>query len=213
MSIQSDAMRDLIQRFAISALSRERKNEAINEEILAGKYTGEFYIKTKDGLVLSVDVINRMKSMSHDVIRIAELLNMSGEVFRVDFENMILPSFIDYESNVLQQEPIELPNCSEVVVYLDIDEYDVMNDVPTPIQSEGVVEFVFEVIKDGVVSNIQINNTLNNINYFKIPFEDFEKITSIKLSSIVINKDDKVYTESESNRVMVLHNIFVTLNY
>lgn len=213
MSIQSDAMRDLIQRFAISALSRERKTEAINEEILAGKYTGEFYIKTKDGLVLSVDVINRMKSMSHDVIRIAELLNMSGEVFRVDFENMILPSFIDYESNVLQQEPIELPNCKEVVVYLDIDEYDVMDDVPTPIQSEGVVEFVFEVIKDGVVSNIQINNTLNNVNYFKIPFEDFEKITSIKLSSIVINKDDKVYTESESNRVMVLHNIFVTLNY
>jgi hypothetical protein len=213
MSIQSDAMRDLIQRFAISALSRERKNEAINEEILAGKYTGEFYIKTKDGLVLSVDVINRMKSMSHDVIRIAELLNMSGEVFRVDFENMILPSFIDYETNVLQQEPIELPNCSEVVVYLDIDEYDVMDDVPTPIQSEGVVEFVFEVIKDSVVSNIQINNTLNNINYFKIPFEDFDKITSIRLSSIVINKDDKVYTESESNRVMVLHNIFVTLNY
>ena len=213
MSIQSDAMRDLIQRFAISALSRERKNEAINEEILAGKYTGEFYIKTKDGLVLSVDVINRMKSMSHDVIRIAELLNMSGEVFRVDFENMILPSFIDYESNVLQQEPIELPNCREVVVYLDIDEYDVKDDVPTPIQSEGAVEFVFEVIKDGIVSNIQINNTLNNINYFKIPFEDFEKITSIKLSSVVINKDDKVYTESESNRVMVLHNIFVTLNY
>lgn len=213
MSIQSDAMRDLIQRFAISALSRERKTEAINEEILAGKYTGEFYIKTKDGLVLSVDVINRMKSMSHDVIRIAELLNMSGEVFRVDFENMILPSFIDYESNVLQQEPIELPNCKEAIVYLDIDEYDVMDDVPTPIQSEGVVEFVFEVIKDGVVSNIQINNTLNIINYFKIPFEDFEKITSIKLSSIVINKDDKVYTESESNRVMVLHNIFVTLNY
>ena len=55
---------------------------------------------------------------------------------------------------------------------------------------------------------IDVNTSLSQVGEF-IPL----KITSIKLSSVVINKDDKVYTESESNRVMVLHNIFVTLNY
>ena len=54
MSTQKFSMDDLIQRFAISALSRERKDEAVNEEILVGKYTGEFFIKSKDGVVISI---------------------------------------------------------------------------------------------------------------------------------------------------------------
>jgi hypothetical protein len=37
MSNQNEALNELLQRFAISALSRERKDEALNEEILVGK--------------------------------------------------------------------------------------------------------------------------------------------------------------------------------
>lgn len=213
MSNQSDAMKELIQRFAISALSRERKNEALNEEILAGKYTGEFYIKTKDGLVLSADIANRMKAVSHEAVRLAELLNMTGEIFRVDFENIVLPGFIDYSSNVLQQEPIELPVAKEVLLYLDIDEYDVLNNIPTPVQSDGNVKLLFEVVKDGISSYERVDKTLSSINYYSIPIEDYEKVSSIKLINITISKDDKVYTEYGANRIMVLHNVFVTLNY
>lgn len=213
MSNQSDAMKELIQRFAISALSRERKNEALNEEILAGKYTGEFYIKTKDGLVLSADIANRMKAVSHEAVRLAELLNMTGEIFRVDFENIVLPGFIDYNSNILQPEPIELPVAKEVLLYLDIDEYDVSNNIPTPVQSDGNVKLLFEVVKDGISSYERVDKTLSSINYYSIPITDYEKVSSIKLINITISKDDKVYTEYGANRIMVLHNVFVTLNY
>ena len=45
MNTQNFSMDDLIQRFAVSALSKERKDEAVNEEILVGKYTGELNLK------------------------------------------------------------------------------------------------------------------------------------------------------------------------
>ena len=56
----SDTSREFLQRFAISGLSKERKDEAINEEILLGKYTGEFFIKSKDGVIISTDILNRL---------------------------------------------------------------------------------------------------------------------------------------------------------
>ena len=64
-----EAINELIQRFAISALSRERKHEAVNEEIMVGKYTGEFYIKTKDGVILSADILNRNKTNINEITK------------------------------------------------------------------------------------------------------------------------------------------------
>ena len=115
-----DALRDLIQRFAISALSRERKHEALNEEILVGKYTGEFYIKSKDAVVMSADIMNRMKASTDEAIRVAELLSMTGEIYNVELQNRVLPDHIDYNINILQNDVIELPNDSkEILLNLD----------------------------------------------------------------------------------------------
>ena len=59
---------ELVQRFAISALSKERKDEALNEEIMVGKYTGEFFIKSKDGIIISTDVLNRLNASSNTLL-------------------------------------------------------------------------------------------------------------------------------------------------
>ena len=74
----SDTSREFLQRFAISGLSKERKDEAINEEILLGKYTGEFFIKSKDGVIISTDILNRLKSSTENAIRYAESAGMVG---------------------------------------------------------------------------------------------------------------------------------------
>ena len=146
MNMSDQALNDLIQRFAISALSRERKAEALNEEILVGKYSGEFYIKTKEGIVLSADIMNRAKASTDEAIRIAELVGMTGEIYHVDFDKIELPGFMDYSVNIVQQDPIELPvDAKELLLYLDLDEYNVLGDNTQLIHTEGEVKLIIEL--------------------------------------------------------------------
>lgn len=209
MNMSNQALSELIQRFAISALSRERKAEALNEEILVGKYSGEFYIKTKEGMVLSADIMNRAKAATNEAIRIAELVGMTGEIYHVDFEQMVLPSFIDYDINILQQEPVELPvDTKDVLINLDLDEYDVVNNDPQLIHTEGNVRVVIEIIEDGVKKFINVNKNLSTINFNIIPLEFEGNVTSIKITNITISRDDNIIV----NSTILLHNLFVTVN-
>lgn len=201
-----DALRDLIQRFAISALSRERKHEALNEEILVGKYTGEFYIKSKDAVVMSADIMNRMKASTDEAIRVAELLSMTGEIYNVELQNHVLPDHIDYNTNILQNDVIELPNDSkEILLNLDIDEYDIIDGKPNIVHSEGNVKLLFEIVVDGIVKYHRVDKNLANINVSLIPIE-FENISSIKLIELVISNT------GGDNRALLLHNMFVSVN-
>lgn len=208
--MSNPALSELIQRFAISALSRERKEEALNEEILVGKYSGEFYIKTKEGMVLSADIMNRAKAATNEAIRIAELIGMTDEIYHVDFEKMVLPSFIDYDINILQQEPIELPiDTKELLINLDLDEYDVVDNDPQLIHTEGNVRVVVEIIEDGVKKYINVNKDLSIINFNVIPLKFEGEITSIKITNITISRDDNII----ANSTILLHNLFVTVNH
>jgi hypothetical protein len=201
-----DALRDLIQRFAISALSRERKHEALNEEILVGKYTGEFYIKSKDAVVMSADIMNRMKASTDEAIRVAELLSMTGEIYNVELQNHVLPDHVDYNINILQNDVIELPNDSkEILLNLDIDEYDIIDGKPNIVHSEGNVKLLFEIVVNGVVKYHRVDKNLANINVSLIPLE-FENISSIKLIELVISNT------GGDNRALLLHNMFVSVN-
>lgn len=201
-----DALRDLIQRFAISALSRERKHEALNEEILVGKYTGEFYIKSKDAVVMSADIMNRMKASTDEAIRVAELLSMTGEIYNVELQNRVLPDHVDYNINILQNDVIELPNDSkEILLNLDIDEYDIIDGKPNIVHSEGNVKLLFEIVVNGVVKYHRVDKNLANINVSLIPLE-FENISSIKLIELVISNT------GGDNRALLLHNMFVSVN-
>ena len=208
--MSNQALSELIQRFAISALSRERKAEALNEEILVGKYSGEFYIKTKEGIVLSADIMNRANASSAEAIRIAELVGMTGEIYHVDFDNIVLPGFIDYGTNILQQEPVELPiDAKELLFYLDLDEYKLEGDDVRLIHTEGAVKIILEVIEDGVKKYMRIDKNLSNINFYQIPLDNLNgKVSSIKIRDLVINAD----ANFGANCAVLLHNLYVTVN-
>lgn len=202
-----DALSDLLQRFAISALSRERKNEAVNEEILVGKYTGEFYIKSKDGIILSADNSNREKSSTDEAVRIAELMGMTGDFYKVEFTNSLMPKDIDYSVNIIQNDNISLPvDLKELLIYLDIDEFKINGDTAEKIYSNGDVKLLFEINVGGNVSYLRFNTKLQDVNYFLISFKDYTDLRSLKLIDITISKDN------EEKRVMLLHNMFVTVN-
>ena len=210
MIMSNQALSELIQRFAISALSRERKAEALNEEILVGKYSGEFYIKTKEGIVLSADIMNRAKAATNEAVRIAELVGMTGDIYHVDFENLVLPGFVDYDDNILQQEPINIPvDAKELLIHLDLDEYNILNGDPQLIHSDGNVKILIEIVEDGVTRYVRVDKDLSSINFNRIPLELKGKVSSIKIMNITIGKAANI----GANNTILLHNLFVTINH
>lgn len=210
MIMSNQALSELIQRFAISALSRERKAEALNEEILVGKYSGEFYIKTKEGIVLSADIMNRAKAATDEAVRIAELVGMTGDIYHVDFEKLVLPGFVDYDDNILQQEPINIPvDAKELLIHLDIDEYNILNGDPQLIHSDGNVKILIEIVEDGITRYVRIDKDLSSVNFNRIPLELKGKVSSIKITDITIGKAANI----GANNTILLHNLFVTINY
>lgn len=213
MSNQKDILDGLVQRFAISALSKERKNEAVNEEIMVGKYTGEFFIKTKDGVVISTDVLNRLKSSTESAIRCAESTGISGSVFKIDFDNLILPSHIDYSTNILGDEFIEVPQgAKNILLNIDFDEYDILDNTAKPVVTDAIVNVnVIVVDNSGLSQEVNISKSLKAINYTLINI-DVEDIKSIKINNITIEKDITEYNIGSVDRAIILHNLFISIN-
>ena len=209
----SETTQESLQRFAISGLSKERKDEAVNEEILLGKYTGEFFIKTKDGIIISTDILNRLKASTENAIRYAESNGMVGEVFKIDFDNIDLPCHIDYNVNVIGNEFIDIGKCNEFLINLDYDEFDIIGDTIKPVIGENIVQMTIEVVKsNGMIEEITIEKSIHVINQSVIKLEEFENVKSVKITSMTIFKDETVYNNEAEDRSIILHNLFITLN-
>ena len=209
----SDTTRESLQRFAVSGLSKERKSEAINEEILLGKYTGEFFIKTKEGIIISTDILNRLKSSTENAIKYAEAANIGGSIFKVDFENLIMPCHIDYDINIIGNEGIEIGKSNTFLLNLDYDEFDIIGDEIKPINGENIVQLVVEVTNnDNTVEEFIFEKSIQVINQSVIDLKEFEDAKSFKITSITIFKDTNVFNENANDRSIILHNIFITIN-
>ena len=206
-------LEELLQRFAVSGLSRERKDEAVNEEILIGKHTGEFFIKTKDGVVISTDILNRLKASTDNAIRLAELCGIVGDLYKVDFDQLVLPNHVDYLVNIIEGEPIELPiETKKVLLNLDLDEYDIIEDTAKPVNNEAIVKVVIEIgLGNGEIDTLEIQQSIQNLNYYPIEL-NYEDVTSIVVSEIVIEKEEKEYNIDATDRTILMHNIFVAVN-
>ena len=206
-------LEELLQRFAVSGLSRERKHEAVNEEILIGKHTGEFFIKTKEGVVISTDILNRLKASTDNAVRIAELSGITGDLYRVDFENLILPNHVDYSVNIIEGEPIELPvDSKKILLNLDLDEYDIFEEAAKPVNTEANVKVILEIaLGNGEVNTLEVAQSIQNINYYPIEL-NYENVISIVLTSIIIEKEDVIYNIGYTERAILLHNLFVAIN-
>lgn len=206
-------LEELLQRFAVSGLSRERKDEAVNEEILIGKHTGEFFIKTKDGVVISTDILNRLKASTDNAIRLAELCGIVGDLYKVDFDQLVLPNHVDYLVNIIEGEPIELPiETKKVLLNLDLDEYDILEETAKPVNTEALVKVVIEVaLGNGEVNTLEIQQSIQNLSYYPIEL-NYEDVTSVVISEIVIEKEEKEYNIGATDRTILMHNIFVAVN-
>lgn len=204
---------EMIQRFAISGLSKERKDEAVNEEILIGKYTGEFFIKSKDGVVISTDILNRLNSAMGFATKCAETYGIVGNMYRVELDNISMPSHIDYSVNLLETEPITLDGCKKILFNFDYDEYDIIGDSIRSIGSDAVVKISMDVkLSSGTTEQIVLDKSIQVINYSVIDLSQFVDVSSVVVRSIIIDKDEKTFNADANDRTIILHNLFISMN-
>ena len=112
----------------------------------------------------------------------------------------------------MQGEEIQIPvDAKEILLYLDVDEYDIEGDNVTPVYSKGGVKILLEVTINGQIQYERLDSDLLNVNATKFPV-NIEGASSIRIINITINKENKVYTSANAERALLLHNMYITIN-
>lgn len=205
-----DVLEKGIQRFAISGLSKNRSDEAVNEEILLDKHTGEFLIKNKDGVVISTDYFSRRSSTMNNVTMIADKSNIGGDLYEIDIDDIYLPAKLDYNINILNGDITLSNDIRKILLYLDVDEYVNVDNKAVPENVSGKVKVEIEIgMDDGVTNTMSIIKDINVLNNFVINLKDTvvnKVVTSLKIKSIVFSRD------SLQGQSLILYGAYITLN-
>lgn len=205
-----DVLENGIQRFAISGLSKNRSDEAVNEEILLDKHTGEFLIKNKDGVVISTDYFSRRSSTMNNVTMIADKSNIGGDLYEIDIDDIYLPAKLDYNINILNGDITLSNDIRKILLYLDVDEYVSIDNKAVPENVSGKAKVEIEIgMDDGVTNTMSIIKDINVLNNFVINLKDTvgnKVVTSLKIKSIVFSRD------SLQGQSLILYGAYITLN-
>ena len=202
---------NILNRFAVSALSKKYRNQAINEELIVDKTTGEYLVKSPLGTVMSIDAINRRRSTIIDATNCALMQNMYGNMYEVKIDGLILPEPVAYDSEILS-EPVTLKsNLKKVLFFLELDEIVVDGDVGEATENEPIVTIKISCKAAGKSKEIIIQKELKDINNnvidvaSNINFGNSSYTTRIESLSFKKNTSDNV------NTVLILQNLIVSL--
>lgn len=205
-----DVLDQGIQRFAVSGMSKQRADEAVNEEILLEKYTGEFLIKNKDGVVISIDTINRKAASYNNAVLLAEQTGICGDIFSLEDSDLNMPEIIPVDVNLLS-EPVNLPNaCTKLLLNLDISEY--IYNLEASTINEVDKECTVDVIVKQGEKQVVISKKVTDLNKLVIDAtkEGLVSQEPVQLFSIIFRANEKYVGVTEHK--IVLHNIFITVN-
>lgn len=202
-----DILEQGVERFAVSALSKQRAQEARNEEIVVDKYTGEFLLKTKDGVLLSADTLSRRKASIENALRYVDKTGIGGTLFQIDIEDVQLPSQMDYDMNILDSFIEIEPKYKRILFNLDIDEYVINGGTGVPTNAECYVEVYLTCTKDGVNSDIIFTKPISLINKFVLHLDETNSKTVLNSIKFIKNENEII-----DNKSIILHNLFITVN-
>ena len=194
---KGDVLDYTMQRFAVSALSKDRYLESVNEEIMVDKLTGEILIKDKNGYIVSADTTNRTSLSMKKAISDAEQSGICGQFFQITFDDMQLPKMISYNKNILS-EPLELSSTINKFLF----NFDVSNDTECEVRVEakrGTQQFI-------------VTKKVNDMNKFIINSMDYCDDDSKPIIITNITFTPASYAMSDIRYRISLHNIFITCN-
>lgn len=201
---------DIINRFAITGLSKKYNEQALNEEIMIEKSTGEFLIKNLYGVTISYDALARRRSTITDATEAAVTQNMIGDMYELALEEYDLPAIIPYEKNILDNTISLSTNLKKMLFFMDIDEI-VKKTLAEVSEVAPIVEIGLRCGIGNTYNDIIIRKPLNQFNNNII---DVEKTInrpgdnySVILTSIKFIKqsDEKIDT------FIILHNMVLTI--
>lgn len=202
----------ILNRFAVSALSKKYKDQALNEEIMANKDTGEFLTKSPDGVVMSLDAMNRRRTAIANATEHALMQNMYGKMFEIKIDGLTLPESISYDKNLLS-EPLTLKtNLKKILFFIDLDEV-LVDSIDGEVVENNPIVTINIVCKsvDGIEEILierelkKINNEIIDISS-NVSFSNNSYTTRIDTISFRKNNSDNV------NTVLILQNIIVNLD-
>lgn len=140
-----------LNRWALSALSKSRKSESQNEEIMIDKSTGEFLIKTLDGYVISYDSLNRLKNHINTVTANANNFRIQGDMFSLEIPEIEFPNVVWGDTNLLSGPLLLKTSLKKVLISIDMDCL-IMNATGSKLsqyEPDIRIDYSFETAADG----------------------------------------------------------------
>lgn len=174
-------------RFAISALSKNNKEYAYEEEILVDKNTSEILIKTPNGDIVSFGYSNRLKSNLDALKNTANYLKIFGNIYSVEFgDTVILPSTVSTGVNYLAESctlNLSSPesNFKQFILNCDITSYRYEENKLTI--NELYPEFSLDMdltFNDNTNSTVNITETSLRLNEKVLKLSDYLSTTDIQ---------------------------------
>jgi hypothetical protein len=201
---------DIINRFAISGLSKKHNAQALPEEIMVEKNTGEFLIKSPEGMTISYDAIARRRSTITDATECALTQNMIGNMYELSIDEYMLPAIIPYGENIIGNSINLKQNLRKLLVYVDIDEI-IKKDIAEVSESIPTVHLILQCIFGNETREIIVEKPINEFNNTVIDFtelvDNLPDKYSVILSHIEFNKNEL----NVEDTFLILHNMMITI--
>lgn len=201
--VKADILDQSIQRFAISGLSKERYDEAVAEEILVDKKTGEFLLNTKDEVLISNDAMARYKASFDNAVWLAKETGLCGNIYQVEIDDIVMPSNIPYGTNILNENIILDNKINRLLFNFDVNEYIVQDAKAIPLNVEGSV--TISMTRGTEVINVTLSLTESNVSIIDLSSYGTDDIiiTGIKFNA---------HTDYVGLANLIIHNVFLTIN-
>lgn len=201
----------ILNRFAISFLSKEYADQALLEEVMIDKRTGEILIKTPNDMVISYDSIARRRSTITDATDCAMTQNMIGNMYELSLEEYDLPAIVPYNENILANSISLKQNLSKVLFYIDIDEI-VEGEASAQVsESDPTVEINLRCGTGSVFEEITIEKTLNVFNNTVIKIADYVQRPASSYNVVLSSIKFKKVGNENVDTFLILHNMMVSI--
>lgn len=208
-----------MSRFAISLLSKMRKSEALNDEVLIDKETGEVLFRDNNGKFISYDKFNRINQHINDVTLLAQSMNLIGDIYSVEHGGLTLPASVTENTNLLSSdETLSVDMVNSILLSLDLDciVFDVdeaMLKINDPIV-EVTIQFAHNVTLDSYYNiTREFGLTSNNSNVIIPEYPIYDPLDtvdySVKITNIKVTRS--VSDDPLEDMKFILHSLLVLI--
>lgn len=195
-----DEIGGLGDRFAISALYKDNRDNALPGELMCNEVTGSSLLKREDGTIVSNDEIIRLDyHIERAYINCVYLGYRNKEIVSLEFDNIDLPRDINFGENILVEGDLLVDNINgSLLISLDIDTTIAINNIMT--QSNLIPTIIINYTEDNVIKTLEM--PVNHLLTKPIKIETNE----LTINSITLKRN--VNDTTNETRV-VLHSILI----